>query len=105
MQGPSGARCSAPTRRNTACRANLEKLRGAQTEKLNGDYDVFGDGSVVIKATPGHTPGHQSLLVRLPKRGLVLLTGDLVHLAYSWENNVVPASTSTRPRAGAASRR
>lgn len=70
--------------------ANLEKLRGVQTEKLNGDYDVFGDGSVLIKSTPGHTPGHQSLLVRLPKRGPVLLTGDLVHLAYSWENDVVP---------------
>ena len=71
--------------------ANFEKLRSAQVEKLNGDYDVFGDGSVLIKATPGHTPGHQSLLVRLPKRGPVLLTGDLVHLVYSWENNVVPA--------------
>jgi glyoxylase-like metal-dependent hydrolase (beta-lactamase superfamily II) len=70
--------------------ANFEKLRSAQVEKLNGDHDVFGDGSVLIKATPGHTPGHQSLLVRLPKRGPVLLTGDLVHLVYSWENNVVP---------------
>jgi len=70
--------------------ANVEKLRNAQVEKLNGDYDVFGDGSVVIKSTPGHTPGHQSLLVRLPKRGPVLLTGDMVHLVYSWENNVVP---------------
>jgi glyoxylase-like metal-dependent hydrolase (beta-lactamase superfamily II) len=70
--------------------ANFEKLRDAQVEKLNGDYDVFGDGSVLIKATPGHTPGHQSLLVPLPKRGPVLLTGDLVHLTYSWENTVVP---------------
>ncbi|MFY9315875.1 MAG: N-acyl homoserine lactonase family protein [Burkholderiales bacterium] len=66
--------------------ANFDKLRSAQVEKLNGDYDVFGDGSVLIKATPGH----QSLLVRLPKRGPVLLTGDLVHLTYSWENSVVP---------------
>jgi len=70
--------------------ANFEKLRDAQVEKLNGDYDVFGDGSVVIKSTPGHTPGHQSLLVRLPKRGPVLLTGDLVHLVYSWEHDIVP---------------
>jgi glyoxylase-like metal-dependent hydrolase (beta-lactamase superfamily II) len=52
---------------------------------------VFGDGTVVIKSTPGHTPGHQSLLVRLPKRGPVLLTGDMVHLVYSWENNIVPS--------------
>jgi glyoxylase-like metal-dependent hydrolase (beta-lactamase superfamily II) len=70
--------------------ADFEKLRGAQVEKLNGDYDVFGDGSVVIKSTPGHTPGHQSLLVRLPKRGPVLLTGDVVHLVYSWEHDIVP---------------
>ena len=44
--------------------------------KLEGDHDVFGDGSVTIIATPGHTPGHQSLLVRLPKTGAVVLSGD-----------------------------
>jgi glyoxylase-like metal-dependent hydrolase (beta-lactamase superfamily II) len=38
--------------------------------KLAGDHDVFGDGSVTILSTPGHTPGHQSLLVRLPKTGI-----------------------------------
>lgn len=43
------------------------------------DEDVFGDGSVLIKATPGHTPGHTVLLVRLPETGDVLLTGDLYH--------------------------
>jgi N-acyl homoserine lactone hydrolase len=71
--------------------ANFEKLRGAKTVRLNGDYDVFGDGSVLIKPTPGHTPGHQSLLVRLPKTGPVLLSGDMVHLMYSWNNRVVPS--------------
>jgi glyoxylase-like metal-dependent hydrolase (beta-lactamase superfamily II) len=70
--------------------ANFEKLKGAKFVLLNGDYDVFGDGSVVIKSTPGHTPGHQSLFVRLPKSAPVLLTGDLVHLKYSWDNDVVP---------------
>ena len=40
--------------------------------KLEGDHDVFGDGSVTIIATPGHTPGHQSLLVKLAKTGAVL---------------------------------
>ena len=70
--------------------ANFEKLRTVQVVKLNGDYDMFGDGSIVIKSTPGHTPGHQSLFVKLNKRGPVLLTGDLVHLKYSWDNRVVP---------------
>jgi len=43
------------------------------------EYDVFGDGSVVLKAAPGHTPGHQVLLVRLPETGPVVLSGDLYH--------------------------
>ena len=42
-------------------------------------YDVFGDGTVIIMATPGHTPGHQSLYVKLPKTGGVVLSGDLYH--------------------------
>jgi N-acyl homoserine lactone hydrolase len=70
--------------------ANFEKLRGAKFVRLAGEHDVFGDGSVVIKPTPGHTPGHQSLAVRLPRRGVVLLSGDMVHLTYSWEHDIVP---------------
>ena len=73
-----------PQKYNVAV-ANFEKLRGAKTVKLNGDHDVFGDGSVVIKSTPGHTPGHQSLAVRLPKTGLVLLSGDMVHQSVNWD--------------------
>jgi glyoxylase-like metal-dependent hydrolase (beta-lactamase superfamily II) len=64
---------------------NFEKLRGAKVVKLNGDHDVFGDGSVVIKSTPGHTIGHQSLFVRLPKTGPVLLSGDMTHLMENWQ--------------------
>jgi glyoxylase-like metal-dependent hydrolase (beta-lactamase superfamily II) len=45
----------------------------------NEDYDVFGDGKVVIKFTPGHTPGHQSLFVRFGPGRPVLITGDLYH--------------------------
>jgi N-acyl homoserine lactone hydrolase len=45
----------------------------------NEDHDVFGDGTVVIKSTPGHTPGHQSLYLKLAKTGNVLLSGDLYH--------------------------
>jgi len=46
----------------------------------NADYDVFGDGKVVIKTAPGHTPGHQMLFLRLAKFGPLLLGGDLYHL-------------------------
>src|SRR5690242_11559285 len=46
---------------------------------LEGDRDVFGDGTVVILSTPGHTPGHQSLFVRLPRTGPIVLSGDAVH--------------------------
>jgi len=59
--------------------------------KLDGDFDVFGDGSVTILATPGHTPGHQSLLVRLPNTGVVVLSGDAVHFQSNWDNRRVPA--------------
>jgi N-acyl homoserine lactone hydrolase len=71
--------------------ANFEKLRGSKFVKLNGDHDVFGDGSVVIKSTPGHTQGHQSLLVRLPRTGPVLLSGDAVHLKANWDAKRVPS--------------
>jgi N-acyl homoserine lactone hydrolase len=60
-------------------------------EKLSGDKDVFGDGSVTIVSTPGHTPGHQSLLVHLNKTGWVVLSGDAVHFKDNWDNRRVPA--------------
>lgn len=60
--------------------AHYSALRNARTELLNdSDFDVFGDGTVVVKSAPGHTPGHQVLFVRLPKTGPVLLAGDLYH--------------------------
>jgi N-acyl homoserine lactone hydrolase len=57
---------------------------------VDGDYDIFGDGSLVLLSTPGHTPGHQSLLVRLPKTGAVILSGDVVHFQTSFEHRYVP---------------
>jgi len=64
--------------------------------KLEGDHDVFGDGSVTIIATPGHTPGHQSLLVRLPKTGALVLSGDAVHFQSNWENRGIPANNTDK---------
>lgn len=55
-------------------------LRNSKTIVLkNEDHDVFGDGTVVLKTTPGHTPGHQALFVKLAKTGPLLLAGDLYH--------------------------
>src|SRR3954466_6998562 len=66
--------------------------------KLEGDHDVFGDGSVIIIATPGHTPGHQSLLVRLPKTGALVLTGDAVHFKSNWDNRGVPSGNTDKDK-------
>ena len=67
-----------------------DKLRASPVVKLNGDYDIFGDGSVLILSTPGHTPGHQSLLVRLPRTGVVVLAGDAAHFKENFDNRRVP---------------
>ena len=66
--------------------------------KLEGDYDVFGDGSVMLIATPGHTPGHQSLLVKLRKTGAIVLTGDAVHFKDNWDNRRVPSGNTDKDK-------
>lgn len=62
-----------------------------KVKKLNGDFDVFGDGSVIIKSMPGHTPGHQVLFLDLAENGPTLLTGDLYHLYENREHRRVPS--------------
>jgi N-acyl homoserine lactone hydrolase len=64
-------------------------------KQLHGDEDVFRDGSVTILSTPGHTPGHQSLLVRLEKTGAVVLSGDAVHFQDNWIQRRVPRLNSS----------
>ena len=67
-------------------RAKYIALKDSKTKILNGqDYDVFGDGTVVIKAAYGHTPGHQVVYLKLAKTGPILLAGDLYH--YQEERN------------------
>jgi N-acyl homoserine lactone hydrolase len=60
---------------------SFNAYKNVQTRMISGDYDVFGDGTIRILRTPGHTPGHQVLLVKLAHTGPVLLSGDLYHLA------------------------
>ena len=58
---------------------------------LDGDTDVFGDGSITLVSTPGHTPGSQSLMVHLKKSGFIILSGDVVHLEENFEKDTVPS--------------
>ena len=69
---------------------------GGKVEPLALDKDVFGDGTVVMLNTPGHTPGHHSLLVRLKESGNVLLAGDLAHFHENYEANGVPSFNTDR---------
>ena len=66
--------------------------------KLEVDKDIFGDGSVTVISTPGHTVGHQSLLVHLPKTGWVILTGDAVHLKENWDARRVPGMNADKDK-------
>jgi N-acyl homoserine lactone hydrolase len=63
---------------------------GGKVEPLAIDKDVFGDGTVVVLRTPGHTPGHSCLLVRLKEKGPVILIGDLAHFRENYDSNGVP---------------
>jgi N-acyl homoserine lactone hydrolase len=56
----------------------------------NSDMDIFGDGSVVVKSARGHTKGHQMMLVRLPKTGPIILTGDNVYFRENVEKSIPP---------------
>ena len=72
--------------------ALARSLMGAPKNLLliDGDTDVFGDGSVVLVSPPGHTPGHQSLLVHLKNSGFIILSGDVVHSEDNFNRNIVP---------------
>lgn len=70
--------------------SRYQALGAAPVTRLHGDHDVFGDGTVVIKRFPGHTPGGQSLLLRLPHSGAIFISGDLAHSRENWEQRLVP---------------
>jgi glyoxylase-like metal-dependent hydrolase (beta-lactamase superfamily II) len=66
-------------------------LKGSRTTLIEADeHDVFGDGTVVIKAAPGHSPGHQVLYVKLARTGGVVLSGDLYHYLQERTMNRLP---------------
>jgi len=73
--------------------ANFSELKNAKTMFITtNDYDIFGDGSVVIKAAPGHSPGHQVLFLKLKQTGPVVLSGDLYHYPEERKLHKIPTS-------------
>ena len=67
-----------------------------KVEPVPMDKDIFNDRSVVMLSTPGHTPGHHSLLVQLREKGTVLITGDLAHFHENYEVDGVPPFNTSR---------
>jgi N-acyl homoserine lactone hydrolase len=67
-------------------------------DDAGGDADAVPrrDGSVTLVPTPGHTPGHQSLLVHLKNFGFVILSGDVVHSEENFERNIVPSLNTNK---------
>jgi N-acyl homoserine lactone hydrolase len=74
-------------------KALARKLMGTpkHLKLLEGDTDVFGDGSVTLVSTAGHTPGSQSLLVHLKRSGFIILSGDVVHSEENFRRSIVPS--------------
>lgn len=73
--------------------ANFSALKNAKTIFITtDDYDVFGDKTVIIKAAPGHSPGHQVLFLQLKKTGPVLISGDLYHYPEERKFNKIPTT-------------
>jgi N-acyl homoserine lactone hydrolase len=73
--------------------ANFSSLKNSKTIFITkAEYDVFGDGSVIIKSAPGHSPGHQVLFLKLAKTGPVVLSGDLYHYPEERKLHKIPTT-------------
>jgi N-acyl homoserine lactone hydrolase len=73
-----------------------EVLRAAAVRRVEGDLDLYGDQSIRLISTPGHTPGHMSLLLRLKDTGPIILAADVAHYAFNLDHNIVPEMNSSR---------
>jgi len=103
MFAKQDGKAKGPAAPDTAHFGLLEKSK--TTLLKSEDHDVFGDGTVVIKFTPGHTPGHQSLFLKFAKTGPVVLSGDLYHYPEERSLGIVPgfdfnADQTRKSRAG-----
>lgn len=64
--------------------------------KLNGNYDLFGDGTVQFIATPGHTPGHQSLMLKLEETGFIIISGDVSYYEENYRTKSIPTYNTNK---------
>lgn len=71
-------------------------LENSEVIKLNGDHDLFGDGTIRFIATPGHTAGHQSLLLKLEKTGYILISGDISYYAENYRQQGIPTFNTSK---------
>jgi glyoxylase-like metal-dependent hydrolase (beta-lactamase superfamily II) len=69
---------------------DFDNFKNLNVLRINGDMDLFGDGTFRIFAARGHTPGSQFAVVKLPKTGSVILTSDVVYLKESLDKNLIP---------------
>ena len=93
-QPPAFARCLTPE--------TFSALQKSKTLILKDDeYDVFGDGTVILKSAPGHTPGHQVLFLKLSKTGRIVLSGDLYHYPEERAQHQVPKTDFNREQTAA----
>jgi N-acyl homoserine lactone hydrolase len=73
-----------------------ESLRTGNVLRVAGDLDLYGDQSMRLISTPGHTPGHMSLMLRLREKGTIILAADVAHYAFNLENQIVPSMNSSK---------
>ncbi|WP_281612652.1 N-acyl homoserine lactonase family protein [Flammeovirga sp. SubArs3] len=75
---------------------DYQELKDSKVTKLHGDYDLFGDGKIRFISTPGHTAGHQSLLLKLEKTGSILISGDIAYYKENYQNKGIPTFNSDK---------
>jgi N-acyl homoserine lactone hydrolase len=86
-------------------RTFFDDIRNSKSISLDKDeYDVFGDGAVIVKAAPGHSPGHQVLVLNLANSGRIMLAGDLYHYPQERTLRRPPPDTEFSVQQSAASR-
>jgi N-acyl homoserine lactone hydrolase len=86
-------------------RTFFDDIKNAKSISLEKDeYDVFGDGKAILKAAPGHSPGHQVLVLNLAKTGRIMIAGDLYHYPQERTLHRPPPDTEFNVQQSAASR-